>query len=120
MIVRLANHSFFCYLDGYSSYHQISIHPDDQSKTTFTCPYGTFAYRQMSFGLCNAPASFQRCMMAIFSDLIEKVKLVFMDDFSIYGKTFEDCLANLDKVRRLCQEANLVLNWEKCYFMVIE
>jgi hypothetical protein len=106
----LANHSFFCYLDGYSSYHQISIHPDDQNKTTFTCPYGTFAYRRMSFGLCNNPASFQRCMMAIFSDLIEKVMELFMDDFSIYDKTFEDCLANLDKVLRRCEEADLVLN----------
>jgi hypothetical protein len=72
MLERLANH-FFCYLDGYSSYHQIPIHLDNQSKTTFACPYGTFAYRRMSFGLCNTPASFQRCMMVIFSDLIEKV-----------------------------------------------
>jgi hypothetical protein len=117
MLERLANHSF-CYLDGYSGYHQISIHPYDQSKTTFTCPYGTFAYKQMSFGLCNAPASFQRCMMAIFFDLIEKVMEVFMDDFSIYGKTFEHCLANLDKVMKRCQMANLVLNWGKCHFMV--
>jgi hypothetical protein len=98
MLERLANHSFFCYMDGYSSYHQILIHPNDQSKTTFTCPYGTFAYRRMSFGLCNALASFQRCMMAIFSNLIEKVMEVFMDYFSVYGKTFEDCLANLNKV----------------------
>jgi hypothetical protein len=119
MLERLANHSF-CYLDGYSGYHQILIHPDDQSKATFTCPYGTIAYRQMSFGLCNDPASFQRCMMAIFSDLIEKVMEVFMDDFSVYGKTFKDCLANLDKVLRRCQEADLVLNWEKCHFMVRE
>jgi hypothetical protein len=62
----------------------------------------------MSFGLCNAPASFQRCMMAILSDLIEKVMEVFMNDFSIYGKTFEDCLANLDKVLKGCQVADLV------------
>jgi hypothetical protein len=119
MLERIANHSF-CYLDGYSGYHQILIHPDDQSKTTFTCPYGTFAYMQMSFGLCNAPASFQRCMMAIFSDLIEKVMEVFMDNFSIYGKTFEGCLANLDKVLKRCQMADLVLNWEKCHFMIRE
>jgi hypothetical protein len=102
MLERLANQSFFYYLDGYSCCHQIPIHPDDQSKTTFTCPYDTFTYRRMSFGLCNAPASFQMCMMAIFSDLIEKVMEVFMDDFSVYSKTFEDCLANLDKVLKRC------------------
>jgi hypothetical protein len=87
MLEWLANHSF-CYLDGYSGYHQILIHLNDQSKTTFTCPYGTFTYRRMLFGLCNALASFQSYMMAIFSVLIEKVIEVFMDDFSIYGKTF--------------------------------
>jgi hypothetical protein len=110
MLERLANHSFFCYLDGYSSCHQIPIHPDDQSKTTFTCPYGTFTYSRMPFELCNAPASFQRCIMAIFSDLIEKVMEVFMDNFSIYGKTFEGCLVNLDKVLKRCQMIDLVLN----------
>jgi hypothetical protein len=56
MLERLANHSFFCYLDGYSGYHQNLLYLDDQSKMTFTCPYGTFAYRRMSFGLCNGPA----------------------------------------------------------------
>jgi hypothetical protein len=59
-------------------------------------------------------------MMAIFSDLIEKVMVVFMEDFSIYGKTLKDSLANLDKVLKQCQMADLVLNWEKCYFMVRE
>jgi hypothetical protein len=120
MLQRLAKHSFFCYLDGYSGYHQILIHPDNQSKATFTCPYGTFAYRRMSFRLCNAPATFQRCMMVIFSNLIEKVMEVFMDDFFVYGQTFEDCLANLDKVLKRCQMADLVLNWEKCHFIVRE
>jgi hypothetical protein len=120
MIERIANHSFFCYLDGYSGYHQIPIHPDDQRKTSFTYPYGTFAYRRMSFGLCNAPASFQRCMMVIFADLIENVMELFMDDFSIFGKTFEDCLSDLNKVLKWCQLANLILNWEKCHFMVRE
>ena len=115
MLERLAKHSYFCFLDGYSGYHQILIHLDDQSKTTFTCPYGTYAYRWMSFGLCNAPASFQRCMMSIFSDMIEKIMEVFMDDFSVYGKTFDQCLANLDRVLQRCQEKGLVLN---CHFMV--
>jgi hypothetical protein len=102
MLERLAKHSFFCFLDGYSRYHQISIHPDDQSKTTFTCSYGTYAYRQMLFGLCNAPASFQRCMMSIFLDMIEEIMKVFMDDLSVYEKTFDHCLENLDKVLQRC------------------
>jgi hypothetical protein len=118
MLEMLANHCFFCYLDGYSVYHQILIHSDDWSKTTFTCPYVTFIFRRMSFGLCNPPASFQRCTMARFSDLMEKVIEVFMDDFSIYDKTFEECLANFDTVLKRCQMANLVLKWEKCHFMV--
>ncbi|CAL8089023.1 unnamed protein product [Prunus armeniaca] len=58
--------------DGYSGYNQIAIAPEDQEKTTFTCPYGTFAYRRMPFGLCNAPATFQRCMMSVFSDMVER------------------------------------------------
>src|SRR6187551_2461621 len=119
MLERLAKHSF-CFLDGYSGYHQIPIHPEDQSKTTFTCPYGTYAYRRMSFRLCNAPASFQRCMMSIFSDMIEEIMEVFMDDFSVYGRTFTECLKNLDKVLQRCREKHLVLNWEKCHLMVRE
>jgi hypothetical protein len=118
MLERLANHAYFFFLDGYSGFMPIPIHPDDQHKTTFTCPYGTFAYRRMPFGLCNATASFQRCMMAVFSEFIEEIVEVFMDDFSVYGKTFVDCLANLDKVLTRCAEVDLVLNWEKCHFMV--
>jgi hypothetical protein len=120
MLEWLAKHSFFCFLDGYYGYHQFPIYPDDQSKTTFTCPYGTYGYRRMSFGLCNALASFQRCMMSIFSDMIEETMKVFMDDFSIYGKNFNDCLKNLDKVLQRCKEKHLVLDWEKCHFMVRE
>nr|GFB84836.1 reverse transcriptase domain-containing protein [Tanacetum cinerariifolium] len=67
-------------------YFQIPIDPQDQEKTTFTCPYGTFAYRRMPFGLCNAPGTFQRCMMSIFHDMIEKTMEVFMDDFSVFGE----------------------------------
>ncbi|GJR19352.1 reverse transcriptase domain-containing protein [Tanacetum coccineum] len=81
MLERLAGNEFYCFLDGFSGYFQIPIEPKDQEKTTFTCPYGTFAYRRMPFGLCNAPGTFQRCMMAIFHDMIEKTMEVFMDDF---------------------------------------
>ena len=74
----------------------------------------------MPFGLCNAPATFQRCMTAIFSDFCEKIVEVFMDDFSVYGTSFDDCLSNLDRVLQRCEQTNLVLNWEKCHFMVNE
>ncbi|CAN6571013.1 unnamed protein product [Malus baccata var. baccata] len=118
MLERLAGHSHYCFLDGYSGYNQIAVAPEDQEKTTFTCPFGTFAYRRMPFGLCNAPATFQRCMVSIFSDMIEKIIEVFMDDFSVYGDSFDTCLHNLSLVLKRCQETNLVLNWEKCHFMV--
>ncbi|KAJ9561139.1 hypothetical protein OSB04_006299 [Centaurea solstitialis] len=120
MLERLAKHSYFCYLDGYSGFLQIPVHPNDQEKTTFTCPYGTFAYRRMPFGLCNAPATFQRCMMAIFSNFIEKSMEVFMDDFSVHGSNFDECLDILSSILKRCHEVHLVLNWEKCHFMVTE
>ena len=112
--------SYYCFLDGYSGYNQIVVDPKDQEKTAFTCPFSVFAYRRMPFGLCNAPATFQRCMMAIFSDMVEKCIEVFMDNFSVFGTSFEGCLSNLKRVLQRCEESNLVLNWEKCHFMVQE
>nr|GFC69203.1 retrovirus-related Pol polyprotein from transposon 17.6 [Tanacetum cinerariifolium] len=81
MLKRLAGNEYYCFLDGFSGYFQIPIDPKDQEKTMFTCPYGTFAYKRMPFGLCNAPGTFQRCMMAIFHDMIERTmeeKIHFM------------------------------------------
>ena len=106
------------FLDGYTGYFQIHIAPEDQKKTTFTCPFGTYAYKRIPFGLCNAPATFQRCMMSLFSDLIEDCMEVFMDDFSIYGDSFNLCLDGLARVLDRCVNTNLVLNFEKCHFMV--
>ena len=116
MLDRLAGHPHLCFLDGYSSYNQIAIVLEDQEKTTFTCPYGTFAFRRMSFGLCNALATFQRCMMSMFSDLVEKAMDIFMD--TVYGSSFEHCLENLETVLQRCQDKNFSLNREKCHFMV--
>jgi len=118
ILERVASHEFYCFLDGYSGYNQIEIALKNQEKTTFTCPFGTFAYRMMPFGLCNAPATFERCMLSIFSDMVERFLEIFMDDFSIFGDSFDDCLTNIEKVLSKCEEKNLVLNWKKCHFMV--
>ena len=98
MLDRLAGREYYYFLDGYSGYNQIAIAPKDQHKTTFTYPYGTFAFRRMPFGLCNAPATFQRCMMEIFTKMVEQFVEVFMDDFSVFGDSFDFCLGNLAKV----------------------
>nr|GEV02375.1 reverse transcriptase domain-containing protein [Tanacetum cinerariifolium] len=84
------------------------------------CPYGTFAYRRMRFGLCNALGTFQRCMMAIFHDMIEKTMEVFMDDFSVFKNSFQSCLSHLEMMLKRCKDTNLCLNWEKSHFMVKE
>ena len=120
MLDRLAGHPHLCFLDEYSGYNQSAIAPEDQEKITFTCPFDTFAFRRMPFGLCNAPATFQRCMMSKFSNLAEEVIEIFMDDFTVYGSSFENCLHNLGTVLHKCQDKNLALNWEKCHFMVTE
>ncbi|GKE02693.1 reverse transcriptase domain-containing protein [Tanacetum coccineum] len=120
MLKRLAGNEYYCFLDGFSGYFQIPIDPQDQEKTTFTCLYGMFAYRRMHFGLCNASGTFQRCMMAIFHDMIEKTMEVFMDDFSVFGNSFETCLSHLDKMLKWCEDTNRCLNWEKSHFMVKE
>ncbi|XP_062114244.1 uncharacterized protein LOC133825298 [Humulus lupulus] len=98
MLDRLADHSYYCFLDGYSGYHQIAIAPEYQEKTTFTCPYGTFSFQRMPFGLCNAPTTFQRGVMDIFSDMVERTIKIFMDDFLVFGSSFDECLKHLEVV----------------------
>ena len=90
MLERLTGHAYYYFLDGYSSYNQIPIALEDQEKTTFTCTFGTFVYRRMPFGLCNAPATFQRCMMKTLSKMVEGFIEVFVDDFLIFGNSFEN------------------------------
>nr|GEX42343.1 reverse transcriptase domain-containing protein [Tanacetum cinerariifolium] len=93
MLERLAGNEFYCFIDGFSG---------------------------IPFGLCNAPETFQRCMMSIFHDMIEKTMEVFMDEFLVFGDSFSSCLSHLDNMLQRCEYTNLVLNWEKCHFMVYE
>ncbi|RDX86436.1 Retrovirus-related Pol polyprotein from transposon 17.6, partial [Mucuna pruriens] len=117
-IDQVLEKSHYCFLDGFSGYMHIHIAPKDQHKTTFTCPFGTFANSRMPFGLCNAPSTFQHCMTSIFLDLLQDCMEVFMDDFTVYADSFDACLENLSKVLRRCIDTNLVINFEKCHFMV--
>ncbi|KAJ9535255.1 hypothetical protein OSB04_un001653 [Centaurea solstitialis] len=110
MLERLAGNEYYCFLDGFSGYFQIPIDPEDQEKTTFTCPFGTFAYRRMPFGLCNAPATFQRCMTAIFQDMIENCMEVFMDDFS-----FLKCISAFETLKQHLTNAPIMVppDWDQ-------
>nr|GEZ23200.1 retrovirus-related Pol polyprotein [Tanacetum cinerariifolium] len=120
MLERFVGNEYYCFLNRFSGYFQIPIDPKDQEKTTFTYPYETFAYCRMPFGLCNAPGTFQRCMMAIFHDMIEKTMDVSMEDISIFGDSFKTYLSHLEKMLKRCEDTNLCLNWEQSHFMVKE
>ncbi|XP_027364427.1 uncharacterized protein LOC113871534 [Abrus precatorius] len=102
VLEQIAGKSHYYFLEGFSSYFQIHIAPEDQHKTTFTCPFGTFAYRRMSFRLCNAPNTFQRCMISMFADFLKTSLEVFMDDFTVYGSSFDACLYSLSRVLDRC------------------
>ena len=120
MLDRLVGHEYYCFLDWYLGYNQIIISLKDQEKMTFACPSGTFVLRRIPFGLCNVLGTFKRCMMVIFSDMVEKTIEVFMDDFSILGNSFDNSLENLRHALIRSQETNILLNWEKCHFLVKE
>ena len=100
----LARKKIFSFLDGFSGYNQIQISPEDQDKTTFACPWGTFAYPVLPFGLGNALATFQRAILSIFSELVHDAVEIYMDDFTPYVLTS----------RKLC------LTWENFYKNVLK
>ena len=113
----VAGHEMYTLMDGYSGYNQIMIALEDQLKTSFIIEYRAFAYRVMPFGLMCAPATFQRGMMKIFADYLDKFMKVFLDDFTVYG-TKGDHIEHLEKYLIKCRENGVSLNPEKCYFCV--
>jgi len=116
----LAGKSSFSFLDGFIGYNQIRTTLEDQDKTTFTCPWGTHSCNVFPFGLCNSPTTFQRVVLVIFSDLVHDCVEVYMDDFSVYGNSFQHALENLEFFLKRCIEANLSLSNEKCFMMLNE
>nr|GEZ09530.1 retrovirus-related Pol polyprotein from transposon 17.6 [Tanacetum cinerariifolium] len=104
MLKRLAGNEFYCFLDGFSGYFQIPIDPQDQEKTIFIYPYGTFAYRRMAFGLCNAPGTFQRPM----THLLEK------ETPFVFSK---DCINAFETLKKKLTEAPiLIIPYWNLYF----
>ena len=82
-------------LDGFSGYNQIAVHPDDQEKTAFTTPWGTFMYTKMSFGLINAGATFQRAMDIAFTEEKDKILVIYLDDITVFSKSDKEHAVHL-------------------------
>lgn len=121
MLDIIAGKDWYCFLDGYFGYSMISIALEDYENTTFTCPYDTFAFKWMSFWLCNAPDTFQRCITFPF------FRHGHGHYGGMYGRCFcsrsfflYECLLSISMALHRCEEANLVLNWVKCHFMLKE
>jgi hypothetical protein len=111
---------FFSFLDGFSGYNQITITPQDKDKNTFTIPWGTFSYKALPFGLCNAPTTFQRAVIGICFDMVNDCMEIFMDEFTPYGTDFNEALANLEKVLKIWIQSHLSLSIEKFHMMMSE
>ena len=107
-------------LDLFSGYHQIPMHPDDKDKTAFTTMYGNYNFRVMPFGLCNAPATFQREMNRIFLDFIGECMFVYIDDIIIFSKNIEEHIKHLKLVFEILYENGLKINFEKGTFFKTE
>lgn len=116
----LAGKKYFSFLDGFSGYNQILIAPEDQDKTNFTCPWGTYPFFFLPFGLCNALTTFQRAVLSIFVDIYHNCMEIYMDDFTTYGDEFQEALDNLSKALQLCEDHNISLNSEKFFLMMQE
>ncbi|RVW40135.1 Retrovirus-related Pol polyprotein from transposon 17.6 [Vitis vinifera] len=117
VLERVSGHPFYCFLDGYSGYFQIEIDVEDQ-ENHFYMSIWNICLQKNAFWFMQCTCNIQRCMLSIFSDMVERIMEVFMDDITVYGGTFEECLVNLEAVLHRCIEKDLVLNWEKCHFMV--
>ena len=114
-IDSLSGSAYFCTLDLASGYWQVPMDDDSMDKTTFCCRKGLFRYKVMPFGLCNAPATFERLMEVLLAGLNWKRCLIYIDDLLIFGATYQACLANLQEVLSKLKEANLKVKPKKCF-----
>ena len=107
-------------LDGFSGYNQVLVHPDDQEKTTFTMPWGTFMYSKMPFGIMNVGATFQRAMDIAFSEEKDKFVVIYLDDITVFSKIDEKHLQHLERVFLKCLKFGVSLNPKKPHFTLEE
>ena len=113
----LGKQRWFTALDACSGYHQIPVHPRDRELTAFRTPDGSlYQYNSLSFGLCNAPASFQRAMDSVFADIKWDSVFVYLDDIIVFSKTFEDHLKHLREVLSRARKVDLQFKIKKCFF----
>ncbi len=118
IVDEVAGKKLYSFMDGYSRYNQVSITHEDWHKTAFTSPWGTFVYIVMPFGLCNALATFQTVMTYVFSELLRKLMVVFIDDFSTQT-SWEEHLKMLRACFQKCKEVGISLNPKKVYLAMV-
>ena len=116
MLDSLAGAKYFSTLDLMSGYWQVAMDPEDQEKTAFITRHGTYEFNVMPFGLCNAPATFQRLMDRVYKGIAYKYVVVYLDDTNIFSRTFDDHIKHLREVFTRIRKAGLKLNIEKCNF----
>ena len=109
--------TLFSTLDLRSGYWQVEMDPTDREKTAFCTPEGLFEFNMMPFGLCNAPATFQRLMNSVLAGLHWKSCLVYIDDIVVVGKSIDEHLLNLQQVLEQLRQAGLKLQPGKCKFL---
>lgn len=108
------------FLDSFSRYNQISVHPDDQLKITFRTKWGTYAYQNMPFGLINAGAKFQRVMDIAFKGIVNKSVVIYLDDITVYSQKRSNHFKDLKQIFRRYQKYGISLNPKKSFFALSE
>jgi hypothetical protein len=120
ILQKVSGASVMSFIDGFSGYNQIEVHPDDREKTTFTTPWGTFMYEKMPFGLMNAGATFQRAMDIAFVGEKDRFVLIYLDDITVFSYSHEDHLQHLRKTFLKCRKYGISLNPKKSHFALRE
>jgi hypothetical protein len=120
ILQRVSGASVMSFIDGFSGYNQISVHPDDREKTTFTTPWGTFMYAKMPFGMMNVGATFQRAMDIAFIGEKDKFVLIYLDDITVFSGIHKEHLQHLRKEFFKCGKYGISLNPKRSQFSLKE